>query len=88
MAYNNGLAKTGYSDALRLKTKAAVGITSEGTIAKTGETVAGTRNIAINYAAAGNSLNDNNKLIGFFLELIDGTTLDSNTNTATVTWEV
>lgn len=87
MAVISGLSKTGYSDAMQSKTRVKVNVTEDGYIAREGDTVSGSKNFQINQANPNNSLDDNNKLLNFFINLVGGTIL-TQTNVASVTWEV
>lgn len=82
-----GLKREGYSDAIQGRTRVAVDIDAAGNIATPGTEVAGTFNFTITQANPENSLAQNTQLLEFFMSLVNGAQ-NSNTNIATVTWEV
>lgn len=83
-----GLAKTGYSDAIRGTTRVNVAVDENGHIAPSGSAdIAGTKAFQINKANAENSLADNTEVLNFFITLAQGVS-DSMSNTMTVKWGV
>jgi len=82
-----GLAKTGYSDAIRGTTRVNVAVDENGQIAPQGGEIAGTKAFQINKANAENSLSDNTEVLNFFITLAQGVS-DSMSNTMTVKWGV
>lgn len=82
-----GLRREGYSDAMQGRTRVAVAMDANGNIATSGTQVAGTFNFTITQANPENSLAQNTQLLEFFMSLVDGAQY-SDTNVATVTWEV
>lgn len=82
-----GLAKQGYSDAVRGTTRVNVMIDENGYIAPEGEEMTGKKAFQINKANAENSLADNQEVLNFFLNLAQGVS-DSMSNTMTVKWGV
>ena len=83
-----GLARTGYSDANQGSTRVKYMVNEDGQIAQSDETIASTAYYRISSANPLNSLQDNQKLLNFFISELAGGTTDSSTNTASVTWEV
>lgn len=81
------LAKTGYRDAQQLTTKVSVNIDERGNIATDPDDSVGAKNYTINRANAANGLTENNQLFNFFIGMLGGTII-TNSNTATVKWQV
>ena len=81
------LAKDGYTSAIQGTTKVNVAIDSDGYLAPSTTTAAGTKKLSITKVAAENGLEDNTEVLNFFLTLANGVA-DSLTNTMNVTWEV
>lgn len=82
-----GYAKEGYRDANVGTTSVKIAIDEHGQIAPGGTTPAGTKRFQINRVAAENTLEDNEAVLDFFLDLV-GAQYSSDSNQMTVRWEV
>lgn len=81
-----GLAKQGYSDAIRGTTKVNIAVDENGMIVPEGDDSAvTTKRFSINKVNAENTLADNTEVLNFFLTLAQGRQ-DSMSNQMQVTW--
>lgn len=83
-----GMVKQGYREAYRGTAAVKVALNSEGNIAQSGETVAGTKKYQVSQVNAANGLNENTEVFNLFIGLIAGGTQDSLTSTMRVNWSV
>lgn len=79
------LTKTGY-DSVKGSTKAKVNVNSDGHIALTGETVAGSKYVSFKNVNTDNNLAKNVIIFNAFLANFFGAATDDETNQMSVTW--